>query len=63
MTKTITLNSTEQKLDGFGGVYASIYNGGAGTVYASPKSGITAGPDGVTPIPAGGSAIVDKHIL
>ena len=59
MTKTITLNGTEQRLDGIGGVFASIYNGGSGTVYASARSGISADADGVTPIPAGGSAIVE----
>lgn len=59
MTKTIVLNGTEQKLEGIGGVFASVYNGGSGTVYASAKSGITVDADGVTPIPAGGSAIVE----
>ncbi len=59
MTKTITLSGTEQVLSGIGGTYACLYNGGAGTVYASPKGGITAGADGVTPVPAGGSAIVE----
>ncbi len=59
MTKTITLSGAEATLDGLGGLYACVYNGGAGTVYASDKPDIVIGANGVVPIAAGGSAIVE----
>lgn len=59
MVRTINLSGTETKLDGLGGTYANIYNSGVDVVYASPKPNIVAGADGVTPITAGGSVIVE----
>ncbi|MBP1543144.1 MAG: hypothetical protein J6A16_03525, partial [Oscillospiraceae bacterium] len=57
--KTITLDGTEGCITGLCGCYASVLNQGAATVYASPTPDITAGADGVTPVPAGGSALVE----
>lgn len=57
--KTITLDGTEGCITGLCGCYASVLNQGAATVYASPMPDITAGADGVTPVPAGGSALVE----
>lgn len=59
MTRTIALSGAEVKLDGLGGTYANVLNSGVDVVYASASPNIVAGADGVTPITAGGSVIVE----
>lgn len=56
--KTFTLIGTELAVIGLEGENAHIRNDGAGVIYAAKKAGITAGADGVLPIPAGQSATV-----
>jgi hypothetical protein len=53
MTKTINLSGAEVAVTGLDGAHAHINNMGADIIYASKTAGITAGADGVVPIPAG----------
>ena len=56
--KTITLTGAEVAVTGRDDSNAHIRNDGADTIYAAKTAGITAGADGVLPIPAGASAVV-----
>lgn len=52
-TKTINLTGAEIAVTGLDGAHAHITNMGADIIYAAKTAGITAGADGVVPIPAG----------
>ena len=52
-TKTINLTGAEVAVTGLDGAHAHITNMGADIIYAAKNAGITAGADGVVPIPAG----------
>lgn len=49
---------TEIKVEGVLGSYATVCNWGKETAYVSCNAGVTAGADGVMPVPAGCSALI-----
>ena len=51
--RTITLTGAEVAVTGLDGAHAHITNMGADIIYAAKTAGISAGADGVVPIPAG----------
>lgn len=57
MNKSISLSGSETAVR-IAGMHCSIRNDGSSTVYASVRSGISAGSDGVLSIPAGQSAVL-----
>ena len=54
-TRTITLNGSEQRVDGLGGLNALIINNTTDVLYASAKAGIVPYADGVIEVKAGAS--------
>lgn len=55
--RTIALNGAETKVE-IAGQNCAVRNDGTGTVYASRRTGIIAGADGVLAVPAGQSAVL-----
>lgn len=63
MIKTLNLTAgTEVSASNLGGAHCRINNNTSGTLYASAKSGVSAGADDVTAIPSGrGDYVVGTH--
>lgn len=60
MIKTVTLKSSELKVEGLGGFNTFVQNLGSTVIYASKYSGITAGGDNVAEIPAGSGKLISS---